>query len=332
MGRCSSCRRLRRAWLESNGGSKMEAAGSARLTDEIPAERAVTAIVSREEIADAVQDKGATAELRLEVAQRGAGGHEERSTIGITWSRDDLEKLLAQATSDTVVLTFDRDELAKALDDVEAHGMRERAAVFAVAAIGVLGAGAGVAGAMPSGSPDGASSEAASAMVTDASSAAGYAAAPAEPGATLTDVSSGGGYQAAAAASEAGSMLTDASSGSGYAAAATESGAGSTLTDASSGAGYQAAAASEAGAMLTDASSGSGYAAEAAASDAGSRLTDVSSGGGYPVAAAEEASSGSFVDFEAPSPGDAALFGGAALAIAAAAFATRRTRPPARPA
>ena len=127
-------------------------------------------------------------------------------------------------------------------------------------------------------------------------------------------------------------MLTDVSSGSGYAPAATESGAGSMLTDASSGAGYQAAAASEAGAMLTDASSGSGYAAEAAASDAGSRLTDVSSGGGYPVAAAEEASSGSFVDFEAPSPGDAALFGGAALAIAAAAFATRRTRPPARPA
>src|SRR5215208_1447459 len=314
MRRWSSCRRLRRAWLESNGGSKMEAAGSARLTDDIPAERAVTAIVSREEIADAVQDNGATAELRLEVAQRGAGGHEERSTIGITWSRDDL---------------------AKALDDVEAHGMRERAAVFAVAAIGVLGAGAGVAGAMPSGSPDGASSEAASAMVTDASSAAGYAAAPAEPGATLTDVSSGGGYQAAAAASEAGSMLTDASSGSGYAAAASESGAGSMLTDASSGAGYQAAAAaSEGGAMLTDASSGAGYAAAdaAAASDAGSRLTDVSSGGGYPVVAAEEASSGSFVDFEAPSPSDAALFGGAALAIAAAAFATRRSRPPARPA
>src|SRR5215212_9932150 len=127
----------------------MEAAGSARLTDDIPAERAVTAIVSREEITDAVHDKGATAELRLEVAQRGAGGHEERSTIGITWSRDDLEKLLAQATSDTVVLTFDRDELAKALDDVEAHGMRERAVVFAVAATGLMGAGAGIAAAMP---------------------------------------------------------------------------------------------------------------------------------------------------------------------------------------
>src|SRR5215218_5905561 len=135
----------------------MEAAGSARLTDDIPAERAVTAIVSREEIADAVQDEGATAELRLEVAQRGAGGHEERSTIGITWSRDDLEKLLAQATSDTVVLTFDRDDLANALSDVEAHGMRQRVVVFAVAATTALAAGGGVAAAaMPSGSPDGA--------------------------------------------------------------------------------------------------------------------------------------------------------------------------------
>src|SRR5215216_4731062 len=153
----------------------MEAAGSARLTDDIPAERAVTAIVSREEIAEAVQDEGGTAELRLEVAQRSAGGHEERSTIGVTWSRDDLEKLLAQATSDTIVLTFDREELAQALDDVEAHGLRTRAAVFAVAAAGALGAGAGIAAAMPT-DPGGGSGEAASSMLTDVSSGSGYAA------------------------------------------------------------------------------------------------------------------------------------------------------------
>src|SRR5215218_1194936 len=260
MGRCSSCRRLRRAWLESNGGSKMEAAGSARLTDEIPAERAVTAIVSREEIADAVQDKGATAELRLEVAQRGAGGHEERSTIGITWSRDDLEKLLAQATSDTVVLTFDRDELASALADVEAHGFRQHAAVFTVAAAGILAAGGGVAAAMPAGSPDGAAAGQASAMLTDVSSAGGYSVAPSESGSMLTDVSSGAGYEAAVAASDSGSRLTDVSSGAGYEAAA---------------------AASESGSRLTDVSSGAGYEAAAAASDSGTRLTDVSSGAGY---------------------------------------------------
>src|SRR5215212_11326056 len=122
---------------------RMEAAGSARLTDEIPAERAVSATLSREEIAEAIKDE-ATPELRLEIAQ-----DDGRSTIGVTWSRDDLEKLLAQATSDTVVLTFDRDELAQALDDVEAHGLRERAVVFAVAATGLMGAGAGIAAAMP---------------------------------------------------------------------------------------------------------------------------------------------------------------------------------------
>src|SRR5215210_9156827 len=143
----------------------MEAAGSARLAREIPAERAVTAIVSRDEVADAVSDASATPELQLEVAQRDDSGREERSTIGITWSRDDLERLLAQATSDTVVLTFDRNDLASALSDVEAHGMRQRAVVFAVAAVGVLGAGAGVAGAMPSGSAAGASSSPAPTMV-----------------------------------------------------------------------------------------------------------------------------------------------------------------------
>src|SRR5215216_4767616 len=144
----------------------MEAAGSARFTDDIPAERAVTATLSRAEIVEAVRDEGETPELRLEVAQFDPAGHEERSTIGVTWSRDDLEKLLAQATSDTVLLTFDRDELAKALDDVEAHGLRQRAVVFAVAAAGVLGAGAGIASAMPT-DPAGVSGQAPSATLTD---------------------------------------------------------------------------------------------------------------------------------------------------------------------
>src|SRR5215210_1584687 len=143
----------------------MEAAGSARLAREIPAERAVTAIVSRDEVADAVSDASATPELQLEVVQRDDSGREERSTIGVTWSRDDLEKLLAQATSDTVVLTFDRDELASALADVEAHGFRQHAAVFTVAAAGLLAAGGGVAAAMPAGSPDGAAAGQASSML-----------------------------------------------------------------------------------------------------------------------------------------------------------------------
>src|SRR5436190_15000078 len=117
----------------------MDADGSARLTDAIPAERAVTTTIPRSEIADAIGDESTSPELHLEVAQLSEGGGEERSTVAMTWDRGDLERLLAQATSDSVVLTFDRDELAHALADVEAHGLRTRAVVFAVAVTGALG-------------------------------------------------------------------------------------------------------------------------------------------------------------------------------------------------
>ena len=337
----------------------MDAAGSARLTESIAPSRAVTATLSRDEIVDAM-GAGELPELHLEVEQRGAG-HDERGSIAITWSREQLERILAGAKGDEIVLTFDRDDLAYALADVEAHGLRERALVFAVVVTGAIGTSAGVATAMPAadagvgtgagaagvaltdvssgGGYTAALQEPATApALTDASSGAGYAAAAAiesDAASSLTDASSGGGYAAAAAIeSDAASSLTDASSGGGYAAAAAiESDAASSLTDASSGGGYAAAAAieSDAASTLTDASSGSGYAAAAVAEDsaASSMLTDASSGGGYPAAAT--ADDGAFFDVRSPDPADAALLGGVALAIAAAGFAARRSRD-ARPA
>ena len=79
----------------------------------------------------------------------------ERS-IAVSWKRDDLERLLREATGDTIQLTFDRAGLEQALadDDVEAHGLKQKAAVLAVA----LAAAAGVAGgasAMPMGTGGG---------------------------------------------------------------------------------------------------------------------------------------------------------------------------------
>jgi hypothetical protein len=65
----------------------------------------------------------------------------------MAWSRDELEDLVGRATGDTVVLTFDRDELANAFADVEAHGLRQKALVFTVAAAGALGSGIGIANA-----------------------------------------------------------------------------------------------------------------------------------------------------------------------------------------
>ena len=122
----------------------MEMHGMARLAEVIPAERAVTTLVPRAEIAGALADPVHSPELYLDVT-RG----EEEGTIGISWSHFDLEQLLADATGDGVVLTFDRDELQTIFDDVEAHGLREKGLVFAVVAAGAFGSGATIANAAP---------------------------------------------------------------------------------------------------------------------------------------------------------------------------------------
>src|SRR5437763_1343332 len=44
-----------------------------------------------------------------------------------------LEELLASTEDERIALWFDERELAQAFDDVEAHGLRERAAVLAIA-------------------------------------------------------------------------------------------------------------------------------------------------------------------------------------------------------
>jgi hypothetical protein len=127
----------------------VETLGAARLAKEIPAQRAVATIVRRDEITAVLQDPEASPELFLRVT---SGGFEESdlpSVIAMTWSRDELERLLESATGENVVLTFDRDELSQAFGDVEAHGLRERALVFAVAATSALGTGAAIANAMP---------------------------------------------------------------------------------------------------------------------------------------------------------------------------------------
>jgi hypothetical protein len=285
----------------------VETLGTARLADEIPAERAVAAVVPRDQIAVALQDPEAQPELRLEVARKSDGG-DELDTIGITWSRETLEQLLERATGDSVVLTFDRAELAEAFADVEAHGIRERALVFAVVAAGALGSGAAIANAMPildpgSGGPSApitavapdAVSDAASgggytapagatdSMVTDASSGGGYVAPGTSPSdRLLTDASSAGGYTAPAGGAAADSIVTDASSAGGYTAPAGGAAADSIVTDASSAGGYTApAGGAAADSIVTDASSAGGYTAPAGGAAADSMVTDASSGGGY---------------------------------------------------
>lgn len=212
----------------------MDALGSAILADDIAAEESVTTFVSRDAIAAALADGSDGAELALDHVEH---GREEHGTVGIDWSREDLELLLGRTTDDRVALTFDRRQLSAALADVEAHGLRERALVFAVVATGALGAGSGIAGAAIDAAGGGATA-ATPAIVTDVSSTGGYAAPTAAAGADQVTDASTGGYGVAPAAAD--STLTDASSG-GYGIA--QAAADSTVTDVSSGGGYEAPAA-----------------------------------------------------------------------------------------
>jgi hypothetical protein len=130
----------------------VEAVGTAHLTSDILAQRAVGASVSRRQITDVLHEPDGAPALLLDLVAAEGGEH---ATISMTWSRDDLERLLEAASGDEVVLVFDRDELASAFGDVEAHGLRTSAAVFAVAAAGALGSGASIANAMVAGGDGG---------------------------------------------------------------------------------------------------------------------------------------------------------------------------------
>jgi hypothetical protein len=120
----------------------MEALGTALLTDDIPATRAITTIVPRVQIQEALRISSPELFLDLEHG-------DERSTVGISWSHDELEQLLDRTNGDDILFAFDRDQLQLAFDDVEAHGLRERALVFTVAVAGALGSSAAIANAAP---------------------------------------------------------------------------------------------------------------------------------------------------------------------------------------
>jgi hypothetical protein len=123
---------------------RVDAVGTAHLTSDIQVQRAVGASVSRRQITDVLQEPDGAPELVLDLVAAEDGEH---ATISMTWSRDDLERLLEASSGDEVALMFDRDELASALGDVEAHGLRAGAAVFAVVAASALGSGASIANA-----------------------------------------------------------------------------------------------------------------------------------------------------------------------------------------
>jgi hypothetical protein len=120
----------------------------ARLVDEASLEgRGISTTLPRSQLEEAVRSPG---QLQLDLDIR-AG--DEMRRVKVAWDREDLERVLGRTSGDSVVLTFDRDELAGAVADVEAHRLRQRAAVLAVAAATATGAFAGAAAASPIGDP-----------------------------------------------------------------------------------------------------------------------------------------------------------------------------------
>ncbi len=134
----------------------------ATLVDRAGIDGGLTTTIARSEIEDALRDE-APPQLDLDV-RRGP----DTQTFAVTWTRDDLERLLAEATSDQVMFTFDRGAIEQAFTDVEAHGLRGKAAVIAVAVSAAAGL-AGGASAMPMGE-DGGSPAVSAARVADPTS------------------------------------------------------------------------------------------------------------------------------------------------------------------
>ena len=97
----------------------------------------ITATIPRGEFAAALMSEE-PAELFLELTRPES---DDKADVAVTWTRDELEQLLAATAGPTVTLAFKRDELETALDesDVEMHGLREKALVLSVAAAAAVG-------------------------------------------------------------------------------------------------------------------------------------------------------------------------------------------------
>lgn len=99
--------------------------------DDLEAEfAAITATISRAEVEEAL-GSGERPELFLELMRDG----DEQYELSVAWDREDLERMLGETDGEAITLMFERDGLERAVDDdLEAHGLRERALVLTVAA------------------------------------------------------------------------------------------------------------------------------------------------------------------------------------------------------
>jgi hypothetical protein len=101
-------------------------------------------VMSRAEFAETAAQGEFPATLLLELDRRERGDSGEvaaHARVAVDWDKETLDRLLASTEEEEIGLWFDERELALAFEDVEGHGLREKAAVLAVAAA-AAGAGA----------------------------------------------------------------------------------------------------------------------------------------------------------------------------------------------
>ena len=144
--------------------------GTIRLADPGESEaRGLVTTVPRTQVEEALHSEEPV-DLWLDIERSVEGEGRETQRLALAWERQDLERLLEYDGSE-ITLSFDEAELQRLLDeDVEAHGMRAKAAVLTVV-VGIAAAGAGKAIAMPMSDGSGASGPATPAATAQAPAA-----------------------------------------------------------------------------------------------------------------------------------------------------------------
>jgi len=96
---------------------------------------AIGTVLTRAEIAEAAAGTEFPATLLLDLDRVESDGGATQARVAVEWDQETLEQLLASMEDPEFELWFDESELAMAFDDVEGHGIREKAAVLAVAVV-----------------------------------------------------------------------------------------------------------------------------------------------------------------------------------------------------
>lgn len=315
------------------------------------AERGPTAVVPRSEIEEVINRGEYPARLVLDVARAGGEGNADvtaHAQVAVDWDKPELEELLRNAADEGVTLSFDSDELQQLLEDpdVDAHGLREKAAALGIV-IATAGAATGSAFAHTQGDIGGggsATGQPASSFVSDVGMGGSGTAAPS----FVTDVRGGTGEPTAAPATGApSSFVTDVRGGTGApegvpgfvsdvqggTGQATPEAAPSFVTDVRGGTGGEPAAAPEGTSFVTDVQGGTGQPAGVSG-----LVSDVQGGTGQPEGVpgfvsdvrggtGEPASTPSGgIEISMPSPSETAGLAGIALLITGAGFVAARSR------